>query len=197
MATAKRGEGARAKLRRFFLENVGEVVDSATLFEVSGGTNEFGRRIRELRNEEGFDIQTHNDRSDLKPGQYILVSDKRNPAFARAISKETRAFVIERNGMTCRMCGIGAGEPHPDDNGRKARMHIGHVVDKSMGGDDSPDNLRMLCSVCNEGASNISMAPPEAAKVMAMVRKTRQSDQVKVLEWLVERFPGEAKKFLS
>lgn len=79
-------EGARSKLRKFFLEHVGEVLDSATLFNASGGTNEFGRRIRELRNEEGYDIQSHNDRSDLKPGQYILISDKRKPAFARAIS---------------------------------------------------------------------------------------------------------------
>jgi len=190
-------EGARTKLRKFFLEHVGQVLDSATLFKVSGGTNEFGRRIRELRNEEGLDIQSHNDRSDLKPGQYILISDSRKPAFARAISKETRAFVIARNGMTCRMCGIGAGEPHPDDNGRKARMHIGHIVDKSMGGDDSSDNLRMLCSVCNEGASNISLAPPEASKVMAMVRKTKQSDQIKVLEWLINKFPTEAKKLVK
>ncbi len=99
--------------------------------------------------------------------------------------------------MTCRMCGIGAGEPHPDDNGRKACMHIGHIIDKSMGGDDSPDNLRMLCSVCNEGASNISLAPPEASKVMAMVRKTKQSDQIKVMEWLINKFPGEARKLVK
>ena len=197
MTKTRKGEGARAKLRTFLLDHIGEVLDSETLKDESGGTSEWGRRVRELRNEEGYDIQTHNDRSDLKPGQYILVSDKRNPAFARAISKETRAFVIERNGMTCRMCGIGAGEPHPEDNGRKARMHIGHIIDKSMGGDDSPDNLRVLCSVCNEGASNISLPPPDAIKVMAMVRKTRQSDQLKVLEWLVNKFPLEAKKFLK
>lgn len=193
----KQGDGARAKLRQFFLDRIGEILDSDTLKDASGGTSEWGRRVRELRNEEGMDIQTNNDRSDLKPGQYVLVSSKSKPAFARAISKDTRAKVIERNGMTCQMCGIGTGEPHPDDSGRKARMHIGHVIDKSMGGNDSLDNLRMLCSVCNEGASNISMPPPDAIKVMAQVRKTRKLDQILILEWLVNKFPEEAKKMVD
>ncbi|MHB1651563.1 MAG: hypothetical protein ACYCVD_03690 [Desulfitobacteriaceae bacterium] len=35
---------------------------------------------------------THNDRSDLKPGQYILVDTKPIPHFERTISKETRAY---------------------------------------------------------------------------------------------------------
>src|SRR5690606_14269051 len=98
--------------------------------------------------EEGFDIQTHNDRSDLKPGQYVLVSTKPKPAFERSISKETRAIVLDRNGFTCQMCGAAAGEPHLYDNGRKTRLHLGHILDKSMDGDDSPSNLRAICSVC-------------------------------------------------
>jgi hypothetical protein len=189
MAKAKRNEGARAKLRRFFLENVGEVLDSATLFEVSGGTNEFGRRIRELRNEEGFDIQTHNDRSDLKPGQYVLLSRKPKPAFERSISKETRSFVLDRNGFTCQMCGAAAGEPHPYDNGRKTRLHLGHIIDKSMGGDDSPNNLRAICSVCNEGASNLTLNRPDTIKLIAQVRRAPAKDQLDVLDWLLTKFP--------
>ncbi len=31
------------------------------------GKSEWGRRVRELRNEEGMNIVTHNDRSELKP----------------------------------------------------------------------------------------------------------------------------------
>jgi hypothetical protein len=55
--------GARAKLRQFFMENVGKVLDSKTLKSVAGDASEWARRIRELRNEEGLNIQTHNDRS--------------------------------------------------------------------------------------------------------------------------------------
>lgn len=68
-----RGKGSRAKLREFFIANVGKVIGSDTLREVAG-TSEWARRVRELRNEEGLNIVTHNDRSNLKPGQYLLIS---------------------------------------------------------------------------------------------------------------------------
>ena len=123
--------GARGKLRAHFLANLGRVMDSDELRAVADNQSEWARRVRELRTEEGYQILTHNDRSALKPGQYLLESAKPQPAFARAISKETRAFVLDRNGFTCQMCGAVAGEPHPYDTTRKTRLHIGHVIDKS------------------------------------------------------------------
>lgn len=182
-------KGARAKLREYFLDHVGDIPDSTTLREVSGGISEWARRVRELRDEEGFDIQTHNDRSDLKPGQYILISTKPKPTFERNISKETRAIVLDRNGFTCQMCGAAAGEPHPYDHGRKTRLHLGHILDKSMGGDDSPGNLRAICSVCNEGASNLTLNRPDAIKLIAQVRRAPVKDQLDVLNWLLTKFP--------
>ncbi|MEI7927077.1 MAG: hypothetical protein WCH40_00885 [Verrucomicrobiales bacterium] len=56
--------GMRAKLRSYFLENVGKVMSSDELREVAG-KSEWARRVRELRNEEGYQILTHNDRDDL------------------------------------------------------------------------------------------------------------------------------------
>jgi hypothetical protein len=114
--------GARDKLRAHFLENLGRVMDSEELRVVAGGLTEWARRVRELRNEEGFEILTHNDRARLKPGQYLLENSKPRPAFQRDISKETRAYVLDRNGFTCQMCGAVAGEVHPNDAGRKTRL---------------------------------------------------------------------------
>lgn len=192
---APKGKGSRAKLREIFYENVGHVLNSDFLREVAG-TSEWGRRVRELRNEEGMNIVTHNDRSDLKPGEYLLVSIKPLPSFERSISKETRAFVLDRNGFTCQMCGAAAGEPHPYDQGRKTRLHIGHVIDKSMGGSDEPSNLRAICSVCNEGASNLTLNRPQAIKLLAQVRRAPTSDQLDVLKWIVEKFPVQAEGLL-
>lgn len=187
-------KGSRAKLRDYFTINVGKVLDSDTLREIAG-TSEWARRVRELRNEEGLNIVTHNDRSDLKPGQYLLISLKPLPAFERGISKETRALVLDRNGFTCQMCGVAAGEPHPYDNNRKTRLHIGHIVDKSMGGTDTPNNLRAICSVCNEGASNLTLNRPDTIKLIAQVRRAPAKDQLDVLKWLIQKFPNQTKEF--
>ena len=189
--------GARDLLRDYFLSNLGRVLESDELRIVSGGISEWARRIRELRNEEGFQILTHNDKSELKPGQYLLLTAKPEPAFERGISKETRAIVLDRNGFTCQMCGAGAGEPHPFDLSRKTRLHLGHTIDKSMGGTDDPSNLRAICSICNEGASNITPDRPSVMKLKAQIRKSRGEDQVELLKFLVEKYPLQAAKILK
>lgn len=192
----KQGKGARAKLRNHFKNNVGKVLDSDELREIAG-ISEWARRVRELRNEEGMNIVTHNDRSDLKPGQYLLVDLKIQPAFERGISKETRAFVLDRNGYTCQMCGAVAGELHPYDNSRKTRLHIGHIIDKSVGGTDEPNNLKALCSVCNEGASNLTLSRPTEMKLLVQLRRAKSVDQLKALEWLIKKFPDQAKGLMK
>ncbi len=192
----KKRKGARAKLREHFINSIGKVLNSEQLRAVAG-ISEWARRVRELRNEEGMNIVTHNDRSDLKPGEYILVDLKPLPAFERSISKEIRAYVLDRNGYTCQMCGAAAGEPHPYDNNRKTRLHIGHIIDKSMGGTDEPGNLKAICSVCNEGASNLTLSRPSAIKLLAQIRRAPAKGQLEVLEWLVKKFPKQTKEFLS
>lgn len=181
-------KGARSKLRAYFLANIGRVMDAAELRPIAGNISEWARRVRELRTEEGYLILTHNDRSELKPGEYLLETTKPQPAFARGISKETRAFVLDRNGFTCQMCGAVAGEPHPYDPTRKTRLHIGHVIDKSMGGSDEATNLKAICSVCNEGAANITLQRPELNKLLVQVRRAAAVDQRELLKWLKTKF---------
>lgn len=195
MAVQKR-KGARTKLREYFLSSVGIVLNSDQLREIAG-ISEWARRVRGLRNEEGLNIVTHNDRSDLKPGQYILVDTKPLPAFERGITKETRAYVLDRNGFTCQMCGAAAGEAHPYDEGRKTRLHLGHIIDKSMGGTDDANNLRAMCSVCNEGASNLTLNRPQTIKLIAQVRRASSKDQLDVLNWLIRKFPNQIKEQLG
>ena len=186
--------GARGKLRAYFLENLGRVMYSDELRAVADNQSEWARRVRELRTEEGYLILTHNDRSDLKPGQYLLETQKPQPAFERAISKETRAYVLDRNGFTCQMCGAVAGEAHPYDTTRKTRLHLGHIIDKSVGGSDESNNLRAICSVCNEGASNATLTRPDLQKLIIQVRRATANDQLEVMKWLITKFPNQAKR---
>jgi hypothetical protein len=184
--------GARGKLRAHFLANIGRVMDSEELRAVADNQSEWARRVRELRTEEGYLILTHNDRSDLKPGQYLLETRKPQPAFGRAISKETRAYVLDRNGFTCQMCGAVAGEPHPYDPSRKTRLHIGHIIDKSKGGSDEPSNLRAICSICNEGAQNATLIRPDLKQLLIQIRRATSADQLEAMKWLIAKFPKQA-----
>ena len=195
---AKRGEGAKSKLRAHFLAHIGQVMNSEELQLVGNGSAEWARRVRELRDEEGYAILTHNDRSDLKPGQYLLESAKPKPAFARQMSKEVRAFVLDRNGFTRQMGGAVAGELHPfEPAGRRTRLHIGHIIDKSKGGSDDYANLRALCSLCNEGAQNITAMRPDLKQLLVGVRRATADDQLSVLAWLVAKFPQQARGLVS
>jgi hypothetical protein len=181
---------ARAKILEYLLRHVGEVVDGETLREVSGNISEWGRRVRELRDELGYDIHTHTDTRELRPGQYMLVSRKRRPAFERGISKETRARVLERNGSTCMMCGAAAGDDDPFHPGRTIRLTIGHIVDKSKGGTDDLNNLRAECTNCNEGLQNTSQPKPRQIDLMKGIRRASLGDQKAVLDWLAHKFKG-------
>ena len=188
----KGSKGARGRLRAHFLANLGRVMKSEELRQVAGGISEWARRVRELRTEEGFLILTHNDRAGFKPGEYLLENPMPAPAFERNISKETRAYVLDRNGFTCQMCGAIAGEPHPYDPSRKTRLHIGHIIDKSQGGSDEASNLRAVCSVCNEGAANITLDRPSLMKILTQIRRATVQDQTEVLKWLLKKFPPKA-----
>ena len=68
---------------------------------------EGSRRIRELRDELGWPIESHIDVSFLQPGQYRLVSadpadrrDKRQRLYPEGL----RARIFERDNFTCQQC---------------------------------------------------------------------------------------------
>ncbi|MBI1346968.1 HNH endonuclease [bacterium] len=187
MPSPKRA-GSKQLILNFFMANLGKVLESRDIQAASGGAVEWARRVRELRNEEGYQILSHKDRADLKPNQYLLETTKRLPAFKRGISKETRAWVLERNGYTCQMCGAAAGDPDPLNPERTIRLTMGHVVDKSKGGDDSAQNLRAVCTNCNEGLQNTSPPKPDRIHLLAQVRRATIDDQRAVLQWLLQKF---------
>lgn len=183
-----RKKGSKALILDFFLANIGVVLDSKAIQEASGGASEWARRTRELRDEEGWQVLTNKDRADLKIGQYLLETTKRLPAFKREISKETRAWVLERNGYTCQMCGLAAGDPDPFGGKRTVRLTMGHIRDKSKGGDDSPSNLRAVCTNCNEGLQNTALPKPDRIHLLAQIRRATIDDQDAVLKWLLGKF---------
>ncbi len=181
-------KGSKQLILDFLLANIGRVIESKELQEASGWKAEWARRVRELRDEEGYQILSHKDRANLKPGQYLIKSAKRVPAFKRCISKETRASVLERNGYTCQMCGLAAGDKDPFNPSRTVRLTMGHIVDKSKGGEDEPTNLRAVCTNCNEGLQNAAPQKPSRIQLLAQIRRATIDDQKAVLDWLNKKF---------
>jgi hypothetical protein len=186
---------AKARLKLFFLENIGIVVSSTQLKGVVE-TSEWARRVREIKAEEGWPILTNNDSAALKPGQYLLAGNPPAPSqvtFKRGISAKLRAQVLDRNGFTCQMCGLTPGEIDPATN-RKVRLHIGHIKDKSLGGKEELSNLRALCSTCNQGAKNVTAEKPSTIWLLSQIRKAGFDEQQAVLKFLQKKFePRESK----
>jgi hypothetical protein len=188
MSKKKEPSGSRSRILAFLLANVGRVVGKDEIRHASGNASEWARRLRELRDEFGYQILSHKDRRELKPGQYLLETDVRIPAFPRSISKESRAFVLERNGYTCQMCGLAASDPDPFHPGLKVRLTMGHIIDKSKGGTDTPENLRAVCTNCNEGLQNTAPPKPDRIELLKQVRRATIEDQLHLLDWLEKKY---------
>ena len=184
-------DSAKTRIRRFLLANVGATV-TADAIRAAADISKWARRLRELRDEEGWPIHSHNDDASLKPGEYRLVSVpvvRDDIAFERTISRTLRAQVLDRNGFTCQMCGLTPGELDPG-TGRKVHLHIGHIVDKILGGKDELSNLRSLCSACNEGAKNVTQQKPSTIWLLSQVRPAGVEEQRAVHAWLASKFAG-------
>lgn len=65
--------GAQSRILTYFLSRIGQIVSKEELRGVAV-IYEWARRVRELRVEHGWNIITQSQRSDLNPGEYVLVS---------------------------------------------------------------------------------------------------------------------------
>ena len=184
--------GARDKLRAYFIANVGKILTTKQLRKVAG-ISEYARRIRELKDDEGFEIKTHNDLAGLKPDEYLLESLHTRPVIARTITSQLRSEILERNGYTCQLCGAAPGDVDEINLSRKIRLHIDHILPLNQGGDNGKKNLRVLCSTCNHSKSNIQPPSSTALNIIAMIRKLPGLEQKEVYKILKRKFSASDK----
>lgn len=180
---------ARARIRQYLLNNVGRIVTKEELRAAAGNPTEWARRVRELRQEEGFQILSHIDREDLRPGQYVLVSPEPLPSAPRTLTARLRRQILERDGGTCQMCGSAAGEPSGCAPGRRCRLQVDHIIPLNQGGSDSPENLRAVCAEFNrERADVVNPASGTAIAAVASIRRLPRNVQREVFEFLKRKF---------
>lgn len=138
---------ALERLLTYFRANQDRVVAKDELQYVAR-IQSHARRVRELA-EAGWQIESNLDRPELRPGEYVLVSDERLPAKARAHIR-LRYEIMERDGQACGRCKSKAG------SGRRLQVH--HVVPVAHGGLNLPDNLETLCDACHAGVHAVGIA---------------------------------------
>jgi DNA mismatch endonuclease Vsr len=104
----RRRKGSATERIATFLEAcVGKVVTREQIDYVAK-IAESARRVRELRDEDGWPINSHIDEPGLEPGQYRLTSidpDNRRDPLQRLYPEKIRQKVFERDEYTCRACG--------------------------------------------------------------------------------------------
>lgn len=98
---------ARDRIARFLEATVRRTVTRDQIDYV-GKIKEGSRRLRELRDEHGWPIETHIDDPALRPSEYRLLStdpaDRREPS-QRLYPDALRQQVFERDSYTCQICG--------------------------------------------------------------------------------------------
>jgi len=180
--------GARGKLRAHFLANLGRVLTSNELRKIAG-ISEWARRVRELRDEEGYNILSHLDRDDLKSNEYLLETAEQRPVIARGISGKLRRQILDRNGFTCQVCGSAAGESSGCELGKICRLQIDHELPISHGGSNEADNLRAVCVYYNREQANLKLpTSADAISVLTLIRKQPRKVQREVYEFLAKKF---------
>lgn len=144
----EKGLSARDRILRFLQENVGQVVTCEEIRNVSM-ISDYGRRVRELRTEEGYLIATcFSGRPDLKPGLYVLESlEPRMAEHDRFIPEAVQRAVYRRDDNRCRACGWSRDDWDRRDP-RNLELH--HIEHHAAGGSNEEGNLVVLCSRCHD-----------------------------------------------
>lgn len=84
--------------------------------------------------EEAASAEKDRKRAEARAAKIALRGGQVNRA---PISAGVRDFVYDRDGHACRLCGA------------TENLTLDHVYPWSLGGPDTPDNLRVLCRPCN------------------------------------------------
>lgn len=155
--------------------SVGEVVTREQIDYV-GKIAEASRRVRELRDEHGWPIESHVDDPTLGSGEYRLPSndpaDRRDP-LQRLYPEDLRQKVFERDGYTCQICGRDRAKAQAAGDTR-FYLEVHHKVAVADELADLPKELRNkienLVTLCHRDHLE------ETAKLQRRKRAVRKRD---------------------
>lgn len=148
-------------------DNLGQIVTKQQLREATGQDG-WPRRLRELREDEGWQIPY-----SFKPQGYVMYTTQRNKdRSSRWVSLRLRTEVFMRDNYTCQMCGHAAGQNYSD--GKIVRLEADHIIPFKDKGPTEIDNLQTLCSRCNAGKKASIAKGQIDTDISLVVRLTRE-----------------------
>jgi 5-methylcytosine-specific restriction endonuclease McrA/biotin operon repressor len=171
----RRRKGSAIERIAAFLEaRVGKIVNREQIDYVAR-IAEGSRRVRELRDEHGWPIDSHIDEPELEPGEYRLTSidpvDRRDP-LQRLYPESVRQAVFEHDEYRCRICGRDRSKAEASGDTR-FYLEVHHkiaVADELEALPESERNkLDNLITLCHTDHAQ------ETAKLQKRKRATRQS----------------------
>ena len=178
---------ARDKLREYFTANVGHILRTRDLREVAG-INDYARRIRELRDEEGMLIKSHKERTELRPDQYVLESLECIPVGDARILSSVRKTVMERDGSRCRLCGADPGITSSAARPARIRLRIDYVEPLEHGGTEQLENIGVICSDCAKSKQKARREGQSARELVVLIRRASPAVQREVFAILKRSF---------
>ncbi len=142
----RRPDGVQSKVLAYLRENVGKHVTGEELRYVANEKNEWPRRVRELRTEEGWPIVTRfSGDPSLPMGVYVLADDVQAPPHDRHIKEIVRREVMERDNWCCQWSGCGWSHERIAFDPRFLEVH--HIHEHADGGSNEAENLVTLCNL--------------------------------------------------
>jgi hypothetical protein len=178
-----------------FNKNIGDRFTLPELREAIGDglqrndAEHLNRRLRTLR-KDGWIVPSGKHDSTVGPSGYRLEKIGWHPALGSRpkdpahVSNSDRVKVFKNDGSRCVICGIGDGEPYPDQPERKAVMTVGHRIAGHFKGRGSLDNLQTECALCNESIRAGAGIPETYQEVVYAVHELKKKEKGTLLEWL-------------
>jgi hypothetical protein len=159
--------------------------------EVANNDEHLQRRLRQLR-KDGWVIPSGKHDPSVGASGYRLDTvgwhpgKGDRPRDSSKVSDTVRRKVFEQDGHRCVHCGVGAGEPYPDDLTRKAVLTVGHRKPGAFQGSGSIRNLQTECGRCNEPLRAGTGIPETYDEVLNSVQNLPVKDREALLDWLNE-----------
>lgn len=196
---SKRPYGVERKLAAWlrFNKKIGDTFTTkearAAIGEPTGGPNDdehFQRRLRQLRDKDGWNIPSQKYDISLENDQYRVDTYGWHPGCgkdrprAATISNKLRREVYARDGSTCAICGARGGEPRIGNPSKTVALTVGHVLSNNYGGAAAIQNLRTECSECNETVRSEMAKPESPDEIATAARSLAKTDRIRLAQWV-------------